>query len=137
MRHPRPSWAGMKFWYLPLVLAMLTGVEKLVPPSVDFAVHRFWLTVSGQKAKTSPFALVLISLPTAVPLVSNPLIRKGADHVPPDPFLVDTKHGLLLCQIKYMLSVWGDVALWSIHSACLSMFDWVLVTVESNVQVAP
>ena len=79
----------------------------------------------------------MISLPIDVPVVSEPLIWRGADQEPLGPFLTDTKQGLPLCQIKYMLSVFDDVELWSIHNACLSMFDWVVVTVESNVQVAP
>ena len=85
----------------PNVVAIVTGVPKVVPPLVDFATNKFWLPVSGQKAKTSPLALVLISLPMAVPVVSLPLICCGELQVPPGPWRTATKQGALLCQMRY------------------------------------
>ncbi len=59
------------------VVAICTGRAKLTPPLVDLARKTFRLPVVGQKAKTWPAELVLMSLPIAVPTVSVPLTLSG------------------------------------------------------------
>ncbi len=83
----------------------------MTPPSVDFATKRSRLPLSGQNTNTSPFAFVLMSPPMPVPVVSEPLTCNGVPQVPPGPTRLDTKTGLPLCQIRYMLSLNGEFAL--------------------------
>jgi hypothetical protein len=55
------------------VVVIVTGTEKLAPPSVDLATNKLLLPVSGHKAKTPPKLFVLMSPPIPVPVVSAPL----------------------------------------------------------------
>src|SRR4051794_2111830 len=70
--------AGTLIWNVASVLVIRSGLEKVLPPSIDLTKNRFLLPVSGQTAKTLPASLVEILLPMAVPVVSRPLTRRGA-----------------------------------------------------------
>ena len=72
---------------------MVTGAEKLQPLLVDLATNKLLLPVSGQKAKTSPKLLVLISLPIPVPFVSAPLTWSGVCQAPDGPVPAVDKDG--------------------------------------------
>src|SRR3954451_22755017 len=89
---------GTAIWNAAKVVAMVTGEEKLAPPSVDLATHRPRPPVSGHMANTSPELLVVMAPPTAVPVVSAPLTWTGTDH-PVAGFRVLTKAGSSLCQM--------------------------------------
>src|SRR5450759_4588238 len=84
------------------VSAILTGVAPNAlndaPPSVDLATNNFWSFSLGQKAKTSPWVLVLMSPPSEPPVVSEPLTCSGACQVPPGPARRATKVGPLFHQ---------------------------------------
>src|SRR5271165_4010287 len=100
MRHPlnEPAnlraWAGMLIRKEPEVEAIFTGelpsAEKVDPPSVDLATRIVWPPASGQKAKTSPKALVLMSPPSAEKVVSLPLTASGVPQVPLGPLRTET-----------------------------------------------
>ena len=56
------------------VVPIVTGAPKLAPPFVETATRMFWLpSASGQKTKTVPELLVLMSPPMPIPVVSVPL----------------------------------------------------------------
>src|SRR4051794_3809548 len=102
----RRAKAGTAIWNEPNVRAHTRGLilrvagsrgNQLAPPSTDVMKNRFCETVSGQTANTSPAALVVMSLPMAVPLVSAPLTWVGACQ--PDDRRRLTKAGRLLCQM--------------------------------------
>lgn len=87
----------------PFVEAISTGVDpstaNVDPPSVDFATRKVWPPASGQNAKTSAKAFVLISPPSAVNVVSVPLTASGVPHVPLGPLRALTNAVAPLCQI--------------------------------------
>ena len=94
----RCAMAGMVIWNVAAVLATSNGVALNVsPPSVDFEKKMLLLPVSGHTAKTVPAALVVMSLPMAVPVVSAWLIWTGACQ--PEALRKLTNAGRLLCQI--------------------------------------
>src|SRR5437588_11829590 len=115
MSAPRPPSAGSFVKKLPLVVAIWTGdgpsAVNVAPPSVDLATNNRWFPSLGQKAKTSPKVLVLMSPPSEPPVVSEPLTCCGACHVPPGPARRATYVGPLSHQRAYRLSLNGEVGL--------------------------
>src|SRR5277367_4531503 len=113
----RAACAGTLMVKEPKVLAIFIGpperAVKVDPPSVDFATRRVCPPASGQKTKTSPKELVLISPPSAVEVVSLPLTWMGVPHEPEGPLRAETKHCALRCQTAYILSRKEEVAEWS------------------------
>ena len=112
---------------------------QVLPPSVDLTIMMRRLVVVGQKPKTSPTLFERMSPPIAVPVDSAPLTWIGAaSHVPPAPAVRRlTYAGLPLCQMAYVWPKYGDVALLSTQTICLSTLVCDPEGVPSNVHVAP
>src|ERR1039458_853378 len=101
MRHPMEgpenliAWAGMSMRKEPKVEAIFTSspvsAPKLDPPSTDLATRIVWPPASGQKQNTSPKELVLMSPPSALLVVSLPLMICGVPHVPLGPLRKSTR----------------------------------------------